>query len=76
MRRTEVVGEFGAGLSFSNISTAAEPTGASRSIAKRRILGAYTALLDRTCGCVTMLLDEGEALAVSTVGQEEIPTRV
>jgi len=37
---------------------------------KRSLLGVCTELLDRTCGCITLLLDEAEKLAVPTVGVE------
>jgi antirestriction factor ArdC-like protein len=41
--------------------------------AKRNLLGACTELLERTCRCITLLLDEGEALANSALGKACIP---
>jgi hypothetical protein len=37
---------------------------------KRSLLGVCTELLDRTCGCIALLLDEAETLAGSPIGKE------
>ena len=74
----EVVAEFGSAvfLECLGYNTESDRGGAYRYLQryceteKRNLLGACTELLDRTCGCITLLLDEAEKLAAPTVGEE------
>jgi hypothetical protein len=80
----EVVAEFGGAILLECLGYTSESDrgGAYRYLQryceteKRNLLGACTELLDRTCGCITLLLDEAEALAKSTAGQERTLARM
>jgi len=72
----EVVAEFGGAILLECLGYAAESDrgGAYDYLrkhcekAKRNLLGACTELLDRTCGCIALLLDEMEKIAEPTIG--------
>ncbi len=78
----EVVAEFGGAIRLECLGYTAESDrgGAFAYLRrhceekKRNLLGACTELLDRTCGCITLLLDEAEALTGSAIGQEHALT--
>jgi hypothetical protein len=80
----EVVAEFGGAILLECIgyTTESDRGGAFAYLRrhceekKRNLLGACTELLDRTCACITLLLDEAEKLAVPTVGVEYAPAPV
>ena len=77
----EVVAEFGGAILLEALgfTTESDRGGAYEYLQrfcekeKRSLLGACTELLDRTCGCVTLILEEAEKLAVPAAGEESEP---
>lgn len=78
----EVVAEFGGAILLECLGYTAESDrgGAYRYLErycekeKRNLLGVCTELLDRTCGCIALLLDEAEAVANAVLTQERTPS--
>jgi antirestriction factor ArdC-like protein len=77
----EVVAEFGGAILLECLGYSAESDrgGAYEYLkrhcekAKRSLLGACTELLDRTCGCITLLLDEAEIVTRHGFQEEFTP---
>lgn len=80
----EVVAEFGGAILLECLGLTAESDrgGAYGYLQrycekeKRNLLGACTELLERTCGCITLLLDEGEAVAGSVIISPQVDARL
>lgn len=78
----EVVAEFGGAIllecvGFTTESDRGGAYGYLRRLCekeKRSLVGACTELLERTCGCIGLLLDEAEVLAESVLKQEGAPS--
>jgi hypothetical protein len=82
----EVVAEFGGAILLECLGyTAESDRGGAYSYLrhfcekeKRNLLGACTELLDRTCACVALILEEAEKLAAPAAGEErdQAPTKI
>jgi hypothetical protein len=80
----EVVAEFGGAILLECLGyTAESDRGGAYGYLKRHcketqrsLLGVCTELLDRTCGCIALLLDEAEAVADSALAQVGTPTPI
>lgn len=80
----EVVAEFGGAILLECLGYTAESDrgGAYRYLErycekeKRNLLRVCTELLDRTCGCITLLLDEAEVITGSVLLEEHTPAPI